>query len=37
MYDQGSDRRAIEAYTEEYLKSKYPNWDREKLVYKKGM
>ena len=36
MYDQGSDRRSIEAYTENYLKSKYPNWSREKLVYKKG-
>lgn len=35
MYDQGSDRRAIEAYTERYLKSKYPDWDREKLIYKK--
>lgn len=35
MYDQGVDRKAIEARTEEYLKSHYPNWDREKLVYKK--
>ena len=35
MYDQGSDRRAIEAFTEEYLRSKYPDWDREKLIYKK--
>lgn len=35
MYDQGIDRRAIEAYTERYLKSKYPDWNREKLVYKK--
>lgn len=35
MYDQGIDRKAIEAYTERYLKSKYPNWDREKLIYKK--
>lgn len=35
MYDQGIDRRAIEAYTEEYLKSIYPDWSREKLVYKK--
>ena len=37
MYDQGVDRRAIETYTERYLKSKYPNWDRERLIYKKGM
>ena len=35
MYDQGADRRTIEAYIEEYLKSKYPNWNREKLVYRK--
>lgn len=35
MYDQGVDRRAIEAYTEKYLKSLYPDWSREKLVYKK--
>lgn len=35
MYDQGSDRKAIEAYTEKYLRSLYPNWDREKLYYKK--
>lgn len=35
MYDQGSDRRAIETYTENYLKSHYPDWDRAKLVYKK--
>ena len=35
MYDQGVDRKAIEARTEEYLKSHYPGWDREKLVYKK--
>lgn len=37
MYDQGIDRKAIEAYTEKYLKSIYPDWDREKLVYKKGI
>lgn len=35
MYDQGSDRRAIESYTEKYLKSKYPDWSRDKLIYKK--
>lgn len=34
-YDQGSNRRAIEAQTEKYLKSIYPDWDREKLIYKK--
>ena len=35
MYDQGSDRRAIEAYTENYLKNLYPGWNREMLIYKK--
>lgn len=35
MYDQGVDRRAIEAYVENYLKNLYPDWDRKNLVYKK--
>jgi 5-methylcytosine-specific restriction endonuclease McrA len=35
QYDQGSHRRTIEAYTEMYLRSHYPDWDRSKLVYKK--
>ena len=35
MYDQGSDREAIGSYTEKYLRSKYPDWNPEKLVYKK--
>ena len=35
MYDQGIERRVIETYTENYLRSKYPNWDRSKLIYKK--
>lgn len=35
MYDHGSDRRAIEAFTENYLKNLYPDWSREKLYYKK--
>ena len=36
MYDQGIDREAIQSYTEKYLRSKYPDWNPEKLVYKKG-
>lgn len=36
MYDQGNDRKAIASYTERYLRSKYPNWNPEKLIYKKG-
>lgn len=35
MYDQGIDRRTTAAYLENYLKSKYPNWDEEKLYYRK--
>ena len=35
MYDQGVERRVIETYTENYLRSHYPNWDRSKLIYKK--
>ena len=36
MYDQGVDRRTTAAYLENYLKSKYPNWNKENLTYKKG-
>ena len=37
MYDQGPERKQIAAYTERYLRSKYPNWNPEKLIYKKGV
>ena len=36
MYDQGSQRELIAAYTERYLRSKYPDWNPQKLIYKKG-
>ena len=36
MYDQGIDREAIATYTEKYLRSKYPNWNPDDLIYKKG-
>lgn len=36
MYDQYIDRDAMEARIESYLKSKYPGWDRSKLIYRKG-
>ena len=36
-YDQGICRKEYEAEFEEYLKSKYPNWNREELVYRWGM
>jgi 5-methylcytosine-specific restriction endonuclease McrA len=35
MYDQNCDRKAMEAFIEKYLRSHYPDWDKEKLVYKK--
>ena len=35
-YDQGDERRAIATYTERYLRSIYPDWNKEKLIYKKG-
>ena len=35
MYDQYIDRENMETYIENYLRSHYPDWDREKLVYKK--
>ena len=35
-YDQGPERKAIETYTERYLRSNYPDWNPEKLIYKKG-
>ena len=34
-YDFGTDIEKMINYTKEYLKSKYDNWDEEKLVYKK--
>lgn len=35
-YDQGSARELIATYTERYLRSQYPDWNPEKLIYKKG-
>lgn len=35
MYDQGIDGKAIGEYTEKYLRSKYPDWNPDKLIYKK--
>lgn len=35
MYDQYIDRENMEGYVERYLRSKYPSWDKEKLIYKK--
>ena len=35
-YDQGDERKAIATYTEKYLRSKYPNWNPQNLIYKKG-
>ena len=36
MYDLGPQRELIATYTEVYLRSKYPNWNKENLIYKKG-
>lgn len=37
-YDNGTreEREQIGEIIENYLKSKYPNWDKDKLIYKKG-
>jgi 5-methylcytosine-specific restriction endonuclease McrA len=34
-YDQGSERTEMEQFVERYLRSIYPDWDKEKLIYKK--
>lgn len=34
-YDQTTDREKMREYFKEYLQSKYPDWDEEKLIYKK--
>lgn len=34
-YDQSTDRAEMKAFLREYLMSKYPDWDEEKLIYKK--
>lgn len=37
MYDQGIDRKNTKIFLANYLKSKYHDWDENKLIYKKGM
>jgi 5-methylcytosine-specific restriction endonuclease McrA len=34
-YDQGSERTEMEQFVERYLRSIYPAWEKEKLIYKK--
>lgn len=34
-YDQGTEREQIRAFLRNYLKEHYPEWDEEKLAYKK--
>ena len=36
-YDQGLDRRALYACLVAYIKGFYPGWNREDMIYKKGM
>lgn len=35
QFDEGQAKELYRAKAEEYLKSKYPEWDRSKLVYDK--
>lgn len=34
-YDQSNERRKMKAFFKKYLESAYPDWDEEKLRYKK--
>ena len=34
-FDQSTERPKMKAFFQEYLLSKYPDWDEEKLIYKK--
>ena len=34
-YDQSINRRKMGEFFKKYLQSKYPEWDEEKLIYKK--
>lgn len=34
-YDHTTERKAIGAFIERYLKEKYPEWDKSKLIYRK--
>lgn len=36
-YDQTTERVKMREHFREYLKSKHPGWEEEKLYYKKGM
>ena len=35
-YDQTTDRSRLRAFFREYLMRKYPDWDEERLYYRKG-
>lgn len=35
-YDQGPEREQIREFLRNYLMEKYPNWNEENLIYKKG-
>lgn len=34
-YDQSTERAKMREFFKKYLKSKYPDWDEKKLIYKK--
>lgn len=35
MYDQSEHREIMRSFFKDYLKTKYPDWDEEELIYKK--
>lgn len=35
-YDQSTEREEIRMDLREYLMSKYPDWDKQRLIYRKG-
>lgn len=36
-YDNSAERPKMREFFKEYLQSIYPDWDEEKLIYKKGL
>lgn len=36
-YDQSTDRKQMREFFREYLKSKYDDWNEDKLIYRKGI
>lgn len=36
-YDQSTQRQEMRAFFREYLESKYPDWNEDELIYRKGV